>query len=186
MWLLSDSHLKFVNDARFSNPGDSRDKYRLAVSLPGVMPALLQECELCVAPNQGRQHRCMGSLELIRLLARARQTAGCRLPGNQSDLSLYAGLLYFGFLVGSKLSGPTASDRLETRLDGTCASHHPNWFRLSDTLKLLYAKLLQFKETAKKFSCALDNNHGIRLGERLQPGRQVRHFTYYAALLRNP
>ena len=55
MSVLLNLRMKFVDDARFSNPGDPGNKDSLTFTIPGVGPALLQKLEFRVATDQRRQ-----------------------------------------------------------------------------------------------------------------------------------
>ena len=73
---------------------------------------------------------------------------------------------------------------LETARYGTRPKCRPGPRRPSEALEIPHPEVLEFEKVAKKFSCGLGNDHGIRLGDSLQARRKVWRLSDDAALLR--
>src|SRR5262249_29746666 len=76
--------------------------------------------------------------------------------------------------------------RLEAACHGTCAQRGPGPRRLGEALEVPKPKLLQFKEIAEKSTRAVTDDDHVRLGNLLQPRREIRRLPNDAALLRLP
>ena len=75
-------------------------------------------------------------------------------------------------------------ERLEAALYGTRPQRRPCVHWSSDALEILWPEVLQLKQSAEKFSCALTDDDCVWLGGPLQARREVRRFADDAALLR--
>src|SRR5262249_60070511 len=76
--------------------------------------------------------------------------------------------------------------RLEAAFHGTRAQHGPGPCWPGEALKVPGPEVLQFKEVADKSTRGTADDDDIRLGNLLQPRREIRRLANDAALLRQP
>ena len=115
-------------------PGSPDEQHHLALAVLGPGPALEQDAELVLAPDQRRE--------------------------------------------------PLAVQRLEAALGATLAFDPPGGERLGEALEALRAEVGQLEQPADQPARRLADHDAARLGERLQPGREVRRLADHRLLLR--
>src|SRR5262249_8255539 len=119
--------------------------------------------------------------------------ADARFAGNQDDLTLAAlrprpaPQQQLGFFLAPDEGSQTARMQgLEAAFDGARPQRHPGPRRLGEALEVPGPEVLQFKEIAQKSTRAVANDDHVRLGNLLQPRREIRRLANDAALLRLP
>src|SRR5262252_4234012 len=119
--------------------------------------------------------------------------ADARFAGNQHDLTLAAlrprpaPQQQLGFFLAPDEGSQTARMQcLEAARRGTRAQRRPRPRRPGEALEVPRPEVLEFKEIAEKSTRAVADDDHVRLGNLLQPRREIRRLANDAALLRLP